>query len=540
MFHSRARGLWLAAFAVLALQGCQGLYLHQPDRAALAATAKKQLDSVDIDAVTATEQANVALMTTAEIKAVDAREKSVAQLAAVDLSTSENSIGSHYTDAMDKVETVFGTDDMVALKAGLNCVGRRDAALGRLLVLGRRFPQYGIEKPPACAVPMPSTLAAPAALSDDARKKLGDLYAQYSGQCNALTNRACDVFDRGGELVKAEDKARQGKVEIEAAAAAVKTARDEYAAAVNDNKGLTDKASKTEEELRQKAQKVLDALKKLSDLSPSEAGAIKSLALVELLSAAASGTPEDGEPRAAVVIAGAIPAIAQSIAQARAAGAQVPVSHLLLALNREVILSERAGRLAALDAENLEVVRQKVKARQKQAALWMQYSDSLCKLAITADGKDEISGECTIVSYPSAKNDAPACVLKVVPADPKIAAPPPLKIANCALSKSWRTLFKQTPGKPVARRYLHEAAAAYLTLRLNAYDTVQEELRRIDVLYRRTIVEREAALEQWKNLIAVPTTELDAYYAGGAKPAEIADLLIKALGLTAIAVGAAK
>jgi hypothetical protein len=57
------------------------------------------------------------------------------------------------------------------------------------------------------------------------------------------------------------------------------------------------------------------------------------------------------------------------------------------------------------------------------------------------------------------------------------------------------------------------------------------------VLHRETLAARQSAIQGWDNLVAVPINQLDAYYQAGLKPAEIADLIVKALGFTAIAIG---
>jgi len=40
--------------------------------------------------------------------------------------------------------------------------------------------------------------------------------------------------------------------------------------------------------------------------------------------------------------------------------------------------------------------------------------------------------------------------------------------------------------------------------------------------------------------VSVPASELEGYYGGGIKPNELADLIVKALGFTAIAIGVAQ
>jgi hypothetical protein len=54
------------------------------------------------------------------------------------------------------------------------------------------------------------------------------------------------------------------------------------------------------------------------------------------------------------------------------------------------------------------------------------------------------------------------------------------------------------------------------------------------------LLAESSAIQAWNNLVSVPLDQLDGYYQGGLKPAEIADLLVKALGFTAITVGVSR
>lgn len=66
---------------------------------------------------------------------------------------------------------------------------------------------------------------------------------------------------------------------------------------------------------------------------------------------------------------------------------------------------------------------------------------------------------------------------------------------------------------------------------------LEQSFREIDVRHRETLLARRSAIESWNSIVSIPLDQLDAYYSGGIKPAELADLIVKALGFTAIAVG---
>src|SRR6185369_1740007 len=355
-----------AVASLLALQACQGLYLHNPDRAALAATAKKQIDSVDVGALGKTEAENIARITAEEVKAVQDRQKLVAQRAAIQLSASDGSIASHYQRAMARV----GYQPGVTKSAG-DCRLTLANVTDQILLVQDNFVAIGAQAP-SCAANMPDTIPVPNGLDARFRQEFADQYSDLKGRCDVLqrTNTSCaGLLDPGGELAAAEAEATRRRDEAQAARRELLGARQAYDAAVAANKGLTDAAEGKAEDIKGKAQKVLDALGKLEKVAPNEADRVKSSALVDLLSAAAAGKAPEGEESSAVAIAAAVPSLAESIKTAQAAKRQVPVSHLLLALNNQVMLAERNDRLAALDAEELAALRRKVQARDEQARL---------------------------------------------------------------------------------------------------------------------------------------------------------------------------
>jgi hypothetical protein len=314
-------------------------------------------------------------------------------------------------------------------------------------------------------------------------------------------------------------------------------ARRQYQAAVKANQDRSKAAGDTQKNLQSKAAELQKLIKNLDTAPPSVANKVKTGALVELLTAAATGKSDSTDPdlAPALEIAKTIPALAQSIEVARAQQRTVPVSHLLIALNDLTIRAERDQRLRALDAEELSIVERKIDAVDAQGTLWRRYNDQLCNLVLLAGGLKHPEQSCGIIKFSGELSD-PKLTCTVEFSDSKTS---PIPVKDCILARSWRSLLEDTLREPQARA-LNEAAAAYLHVRLVTYTSSTLEFRRIDVDQRRNVVSSEAALRQWKNLVSVPTDELAGYYAGGIKPAELADLIVKALGFSAIAIGAAQ
>jgi len=392
----------------------------------------------------------------------------------------------------------------------------------------------------------------PPGLTPEQSQDFDTQYSHYVENCQTLLN-ACSA-EAINELLAARETLADKQRQESALKKQIEKARDEYQTLVNANKDRAQAASSTEEAIRTKAKSLTELVNQLTAVSPTLANQIKGSAVVELLNAAATGKSSSTDPdlAPALEIAKAIPSLAESIDTAKAKRAMVPVSHLLLALNNLTIQAERDERLRALDVEEIGVIERKVEALDAQAQLWRRYSDQLCNLVVLRATKRYPGGSCDTIDFP---NGIPEPLVQAKdaaepPVPPKLACKVSftpdsgtervtMVVDDCVLGKSWRALFEESAGAAETRA-LNEAAAAYLNVRLVAYSGTIEEFRRIGLDHRRTVVRSEASLQQWKNLVSVPASELEGYYGGGIKPNELADLIVKALGFTAIAIGVAQ
>ena len=87
--------LHIAYVMLLPLCGCQGMYVHNADRAEVAAVAKKNIDSIDVASIVKTEDDNLVKILAEEIKSIDARSKLVATLSTIQLATSDSRVADH-------------------------------------------------------------------------------------------------------------------------------------------------------------------------------------------------------------------------------------------------------------------------------------------------------------------------------------------------------------------------------------------------------------------------------------------------------------
>ena len=154
-----------------------------------------------------------------------------------------------------------------------------------------------------------------------------------------------------------------------------------------------------------------------------------------------------------------------------------------------------------------------------------------------------VCGTCTVLID---GQSARSCLTFAVQADKgeKVTCGVTTPLANdCHLNKPWQDYITDYKGgnlKGDAAREFHKALLHYVrALRLKA-KPYEVTFRLADLHHHEALLAKKAALQAWDNLIAVPLDQIDAFYQAGLKPAEIADLIVKALGFTAIAIGVSK
>ena len=542
----------VATMALTWLAGCQGMYLHNAGRAAVAAGAKKNVDSVDVASITKTEGENLTKLLEEEVKSIETRQKLVAGLAAIQLASAEESVAYQYFRAGETMKIGLGTDSFLDLARTTECLTNKSVSQEQVDLLAERL-QLQVATVPACKELAAKPVADPPGLSGAALDGFKENVKRYGEQCRmalAPCNRtvagreAAQVDEARRELARVEGREQMLEKQL-------RLAKSAYDKALAENKAQA--GTHSEQQIREKANSVVEVAEEALKVSPSLANKVKGSALIELLTVAAGGESHSNDPKLApaLVIAKEFPSLAAAADSALAKRGTIPVSHLLLALNDLVIQADRDARLKDLHQEEIAIAEDKLEMRNRQARLWARYSNQICNLAYPA-GRFEPRSACEITfSYevPKERKGLTCTVRMRRPAGAKPEQGRPeiteVKVSNCNLERSWRAFLteKLDNAKPEAgsqRRATYEAAAAYLQLRLNAYQTTVDEFRRIDVLNRRTVVTREAALLQWKNLVSVPVDELNGYYEGGVKSAEMADLIVKVVGFAAIAIGLAQ
>ena len=519
---------WIVAACVVPLLGaCSGLTIHDASRAQLAAQGKQAYADAKISEVADTEKKNLDFLLAEEIKVARESSNLEADFAALSMAANTGPMARVIDDANRHFQAIGFADAAAvraAIEADLHIAGERNKQRSMAKVLR----SYKLD-PPDCAGLPPNTPTLP-----DANAAVA--YKSYVNSCQAIAKLAPNP--RGGRIGHAFrdwQSAMDKQAELESlknlALKESLRAANEYRQAVAENAAPKAAAVAANAELKSKEEalaKALAALGKLH-LPGTFDDSINALALV--LSAAAGGDADGAHPDLvlAVAVIKQLPALNQAAAAFQASRTAIPVSGLLLELKRQTLLADTATQRQQLQEARVDILHAKYAGYKTEAQRWLALSDAMCSYTLLSAGKPHPGAGCDTFKVDNASG---------------IAGPPNCSLAgtslpDCALAQAWNDRFRKE-GKPEAKRELYKAAVAYLQAIAAQSIAIEQSFREIDVRHRETLLARRSAIEGWNNIVSVPIDQLNAYYSGGVKPAELADLIIKALGLTAIAVGVNK
>ena len=540
---------WMLISVSLLLAGCQAMYLHDPSRAKTAAEARKALATVDTAALTKVEQANLDRLLAEELKSLRARARIDSDLALLEIADNEQNVARHYVRLSAIVEERFGTAkfdvlaqrrfDQIQLEADRVTAAHARSAITRLKIAA-----------PDCSPDMPPFEKLSGAQGVDTKTQLVAqlAYNRYLAACKRMLADSRKPDPAGGMLRAAQEEASKAREALKSdqdkaakAQKALRSARTEYAKAVKDRQKAGEAGAVARKALEDKAKDVLDKIQALESASPAAANHEKIGALVEVLTAAAGGKVETTNENLApaLIIAKRVPSLVGTIEQIEALRSAPTVSNLVIALNHQVLAAELDARLASMREEEVTLLQEKVRVLEHEASLWRAFNDQLCNLALLGSAANHPSTTCEAITFqpaPDSGTETVTCNIRLLRPN----GPEEKSIPKCVLSRSWKALFSDSSLSTASRRALYEAAVAYLNARNAGNRAYEYDFKVVNHRHRTSLELREAALRQWNNIVAVPVEQLDAYYASGIKPAELADLLVKALGLTAIAIGVAQ
>ena len=539
--------LWIKALvssvlSVALLSGCAGpggLKLYDGTKAAVATQAREAFQGVEITAVVDQNIENLDAVLERELAVVDDDFKLQRDRALLIMADSRKPT-SAWLGERRKELGALGFRDMAAVAAYEKKLRTFENEMEKAQKNARFVRALG-EEPPKCQpdVQLPPQLT-PSRPPKDA-DKLRTVYARYRKACrDALAKAPANLSDG---MIGAAQKGLDQEFERltterrDAAALEQSVASAASAFALARKEAMADPTAEKVEALQSKAKQLRAVLEEAAEtgmLLESEHAAVTYIEeLSVILTAFATGEVDeadiDEKPalRAAATVVGALPSFATEAGALLSSGGRPTVSDLLIELNHQRILLERAKEKRRLSERTIALHRQKIDALLAQAGEIRKIQLHLCSLAVLAAGGQPPEARCDQFSY-AQSGESLACELEES------------RIPSCILGKRWSELLTDRSLEPRQKRQLYAAVLAYGRAMERQAEVTKTDFRIIDIAHRRTAISNRAALLAWHNLVDVPTAQLAAYHESGITPDALAQAIANLLGLTAIAVGAAQ
>lgn len=521
-----ARGIGcLPLLLVIASSACSTM-VHDESRFTLATEARQRYADANVLEVVEADRKNLERLLAEELKVVRDNQKLQVDIALVEIANNATPMADTYAEAARRLKDL-GFASPGEVRSLLEASVRKEQTERSLQTYAKAFRDAGIAEPDCKNLPAnPDFAAVP---DPGKRKRLQVLFPRYGALCAKLiapalpsSGKLADAHKEWSDARKALGDARgeEAKTKTEMA-----TAKKEFDQAVAQSRRPAEQTKEQVADLKEKTEKLKTLLEKARKLGGGLDNEEHIDALVDLLSAAAGGTVDSEQPaiKRATTLLKAVPSMAEDMGELEARRRAPPVSGLLLALRHQTSLVQDARKRAALVEERVAILRAAYDAYYGEAERWLRFTDALCSYAVLVGGGKHPGADCDeFVVTPG-----PACAFQGSP------------VANCVLESPWKERLAGTD-KPPAKRELYKAIAAYLQALALQARPLEERFREIDVRHRETLLAKETALRTWDNVAAVPLDQLEAHYKAGIKPAELADLIVKALGFTAIAIGIAQ
>jgi hypothetical protein len=527
--------------AVLTLSGCSGAFrVYDESRAKMATGIKVKYDKADVLGAIEVEKKNLDNLLAEELKVVRDNQQLRVDYALLRLADGTAPMAVTYRDtALARIKKL-GFADPKALRADRLRVVDLTIGTRELQDLARTIKALAKIAPPPCRTDadLPEALAPTPSLAPDERADAEFFYATYLSVCknvraNAPAHAAGDLEEAFKDWTDARNEVARLDQSVEAADNDAKEKSKAYQEALEKKRAAANAGEAAMKEAQEKAAAALKAFEKAKDIAKviSDKGTAEERldSLVVLLSAAAGGTitTSDERLKKAATVAKEIPSLAGEMT-ALLENAKAPtVNGLLIEMRHQILLLELVKQLRGFAQQRADILKARYDALKEEARLWLRFTDATCSYAVVKPDGPFPGDKCDAFVVTIGSDNSVTCRLDSTP------------IAECRLGRSWNTNIRDRANVP-ATRELYKALAAYLQALAIQGAQHEQTFRLIDVGHREALANREAALRGWDNLVAVPIGQLDAFYQAGLKPAEIADLIVKALGFTAIAVGVAR
>ncbi|BFM14599.1 hypothetical protein R50073_07820 [Maricurvus nonylphenolicus] len=311
----------------------------------------------------------------------------------------------------------------------------------------------------------------------------------------------------------------------------LKQAKSEYKAALKTYQAI--QTNEAGDALEQHRQKLADLVKTL-DKAQHKVGhtlmaEAKISAIQDILSAMASqdeiaeaqSRERSPELQLAIDVASASPSIASTLANMHSRTKAESLSELLIEMQHQALLISHNKQRQAIDLQRQALLQQRQQLLQKELVLRMHSLNALCHFSTYQAGL--------------AKPDIQQChALKVTGQRCQLGED--LQIESCSLAAPWPFAEDNFQRGTDAKRALYNSVAQFSQAHIHQAQLDKNTYQLMDLAHRQSLVDNRHAIQAWDNIIDVPIDQLQAYHEDGIKPDDLSDLIIKAVGLTAIAV----
>ena len=545
-----ARVCLLLVIGVVA--GCGSIHLYDPARAAAAKTAVEQKNNANLNSVSEESAESLDALLANEIAVSDSAHEFLFQndLFRMAASGGGDETLLHWIIEIDQKLKGLGyrsrKEFVKELKLRRTVEGEQKKLATDLENFELMSPRWA-KKLPASSESMSKewvdvsevvakAVAAATELEDsDLRKEIQDFFSEnyldYVTGCAPVIEAQkslANAIPRTGSIGSARETLRDRQAEVKSR----KDAANEAGAAITNLKkqirDATPSGSKPSEALAEEIDKLQEHINELRttqtefDIEVLSEQTIESIEeVLASLAGEADGDKVTQSPQlqAAAQMLTNVASLADSAMALSEKSKQPPVVHLVIELNRQILLQDYAKRMIALEKKGIEYAKELLSAYQIQAGEYRRFVLELCNF-----GYDDSPDKCDQLKVDVDAEGRPAgCTL------PGVAG-------SCPLATTWAEVIKSTGRE---KRHMLATVVALAESHRAAKRASELEYRINDITYRRALLSSESAIAQWKNLIDVPVEQVAAFYEAGVKPEELGDFLFKALmvtGLFAIAV----
>ncbi len=507
------------------LTGCGSMRLYDASKAQSSAAIKQNYKDADPVGTVAVQKANLDALIAAELEVVRDNQQLQLDISLLQMADNDTPMFETWDEDVTVPLNGLGFKDGAAVRAFLNA--RDEVALRRDQLRGqqRRLVKRHGRKVAACETETKFS---------DAFKKLSRSHNRYAGTCAKWQTANTDVNAIGGNIGKARRELQAAEQALRAADKAAGDAKKAMAGIKQRHKQAVDAvkaAQGTPDAVRTaiatSAGTLSTELAGLAKTAPGVVAEERVEAVLTLLKATAGEETQVENDEAlskAVLVIGGVSSLAPELA-GLVAEAQAPtVSNLLIELQHQVVLLEHAKALHGLEIRRRDIRKARLESYYAEADELLKFADGLCSFAFHTAGKGHPGVQCDSFT---------------VDASAKSCRTATTEIADCALKEPWKKYLKSPP-KGDAGREFYKALAAFTRIFPQRAARMEQNFNLIDLQHRENLIHRKMALKAWNNLAQVPIEQIAAYYEAGLKPAEIADLLVKALGFTAVTIGVAQ